>query len=377
MSDRILAHVEKVISVEEIPGANNIELCRLLGWQCIIKKSDNIKVNDLVGYCEIDSILPEIPEWEFLKDTKYRIKTRKFMKTLSQGLVIPLKYDKDCERYYIPNEYISNTPCGSRVYIQEGSDITELLGITKWLPPDEREPDQGSFQNRKKYGWFIRYMTRFQWFRKLFKKRSRSFPEYPPVSDETRIQSMHYNKLYELNKDKKFYISEKLDGQSSLYIMRKKRFKWSFEIYSRTVRKFELDNSNWSVAARKFDIKNKLRSLNKNIAIQGELIGPKIQGNKYKIEDFDLYIFNVFDMDKKVPYSLDKAIEIVNKLNLKFVPILDKNFKLLPTVDEMLALADGESTLCKTLREGLVFRTYDKSISFKAVSNKFLLKHGE
>jgi len=52
-------------------------------------------------YVEIDSIMPQLPEYEFLKDTKYRIKTRKFRGQISMGLVLPItvleKYGKlDC-----------------------------------------------------------------------------------------------------------------------------------------------------------------------------------------------------------------------------------------------------------------------------------------
>lgn len=60
---------------------------------------------------------------------------------------------------------------------------------------------------------------------------------------------------------------------------------------------------------------------------------------------------------------------------MKFVPILDTEFKLLGTVDEMITLADGKSAICDILREGLVIRNYDKQVSFKCISNKFLLRH--
>ena len=52
------------------------------------------------------------------------------------------------------------------------------------------------------------------------------------------------------------------------------------------------------------------------------------------------------------------------------------------TVDELLELANGKSLLYDTKREGLVFRPLEfvsdeevGRLSFKVVSNEFLLKH--
>ncbi len=69
------------------------------------------------------------------------------------------------------------------------------------------------------------------------------------------------------------------------------------------------------------------------------------------------------------------ATDVMHDFGIKWVPILNADFKLLPTVDEMIAYADGKSTLCDTLREGVVIRDHDNTISFKCISNQFLLKH--
>ena len=70
-----------------------------------------------------------------------------------------------------------------------------------------------------------------------------------------------------------------------------------------------------------------------------------------------------------------KAIDVINDFGIKWVPILSDCFTLLPTVDEMIAYADGKSAIADTLREGLVIRDHDNTVSFKCISNKFLLKH--
>jgi hypothetical protein len=71
------------------------------------------------------------------------------------------------------------------------------------------------------------------------------------------------------------------------------------------------------------------------------------------------------------------AKNILAEYNVGFVPLLSEDFMLKDTMDETLELADGKSVLADTLREGLVCRCYEKGISFKIVSNKFLLKNGE
>lgn len=58
--------------------------------------------------------------------------------------------------------------------------------------------------------------------------------------------------------------------------------------------------------------------------------------------------------------------------SLQTVPVYDI---ILPkTIDELLLMAEGESTLAEVEREGLVIRSLDNKISFKVISNKFLLK---
>ena len=65
----------------------------------------------------------------------------------------------------------------------------------------------------------------------------------------------------------------------------------------------------------------------------------------------------------------------MGELGFQSVPIIE-NFILPYGVDELLKLAEGKSILnANTEREGLVIRSYDMSISFKAISNKFLMKN--
>jgi len=57
------------------------------------------------------------------------------------------------------------------------------------------------------------------------------------------------------------------------------------------------------------------------------------------------------------------------------VPILDENFILPDTVDELLEYATDKSQIDGGMREGVVIRDHEGKQSFKAVSNEYLLKY--
>ena len=100
-----------------------------------------------------------------------------------------------------------------------------------------------------------------------------------------------------------FEVSEKLDGTSSTYTLRKKgKNKFEFLVCSRNVvqatpdRKcFYETNVYWEMA-KKYNIEEALKSLigdNEWITLQGETIGPDIQKNKYELKERELRCFNL------------------------------------------------------------------------------------
>jgi hypothetical protein len=132
-------------------------------------------------------------------------------------------------------------------------------------------------------------------------------------------------------------------------------------------------NTFWKVA-REMNIEEKLSSLGKNVCLQGELIGEGIQGNPYKIKGQMVKFFNAFDIDNGVRYTMPKFVDLMENCGFDYVPFLEMDFLLPNSVEGMLKYAEGSSVLNRnTEREGVVVRSYDTKISFKAISNKFLL----
>ena len=147
-----------------------------------------------------------------------------------------------------------------------------------------------------------------------------------------------------------------------------------FGVCSRNLDLLEDENNSMWKFAIESGLRDRLVGLGKNIAIQGEIIGEGIQGNPYKRIGQTVKIFNGFDIDKYDYLSLSELLDLTKILEVKTVPILDLSFTLPDTIDELLLTAEGKSMLnIKTEREGLVIRSHDRKISFKAISNKFLL----
>lgn len=358
---RNLAHIEKVEWLAPIDGKDRIVLAGILGWQVIVKK-DEFKVGDKVVFCEIDSVFPEKPEFEFLRKNKFRIKTMKLGGVLSQGIAFPISILPEKE-YEI------------------GEDVTDIIGITQYEPTMDKEPTVVEIQPTKHYPEFL---MRWKWFRNLVlpKKQHRGFPTFVSKTDETRLQNCpHY-----LNMDCKWIATEKVDGQSGTFTLQRikgKHFwnkdKFDFAVCSRNMRLWNEFNTSYWTVAKKYNIERVLHDLigdNEFVCIQGECIAPNVQKNKYHVTEPDLRVFNVIYPTGRMN-SLD-AKDLMDKHGLKFVPIVDKTVSLKGmTVNEVLDYATGKSALYDTLREGIVFRSLDGKLSFKAVSPEFLIKNGE
>jgi ATP-dependent RNA circularization protein (DNA/RNA ligase family) len=126
---------------------------------------------------------------------------------------------------------------------------------------------------------------------------------------------------------------------------------------------------------REYSLEEKLNSLGRNIALQGELIGGKIQGNPYNLNTFDVRVFKIWDIDHYCYLPMDEMIELSKSFGLTTVPVLEKGFQLPATMDEALLFADDESTLYSTNREGVVlYAEENPDVHFKIISNTFLEK---
>lgn len=391
MSERKLAHIEVIKNLRPIEGADRIEVAEVLGWECVVKKGE-FKVGDLIIYVEVDSIMPEKPEFEFLRDRKFRVKTIKLRKQISQGLVLPLST-------LGPSEAIDR--------IDEndiGLDVTELLGITKYLSPSEiaeQEVIERRIRNDKNK--LRKFMMRYSWFRKLFlsRKKKSGFPYWVSKTDEERIQNMP--QVLEQFKDKEVYVTEKIDYQSATFTGKMvPRFsgklgelipikKYQFVICSRNMTTNDKNSLYWQIA-KKYNIEQILKE-NPTLTIQGEQGDTKVQGNKYGIKEPTMWVFNIIDHEKNYHYDYFEMKNFCDKYKLPTVPILYHKFEsdkiivnrvhytlseLGSTVQELVEFSKGKSVLADIPREGIVVRCIEngrKLLSFKVINPEFLLQY--
>lgn len=326
---RNLVSLRKVRKLDNIEGADNILLANIDGWQCVVKKDEFVE-GDWGVYFEIDSIIPYAPWNDHLFKTdsdrnkgKLRIKTIRLRGQLSQGLLLP-------------------------VSLLEGKNLTDVVEVEKWEPP---VPSDIQFKS--------------------------NFPSFITKTDEERIQNLIHKLPTWL--EKKVYVTEKLDGSSiTVYVKRNDLTgEIDFGVCSRNLElKLDVIN-NYTETVKKLDIESKMRDWseknNADLVIQGELIGEGVQGNKYGIKGSDIYFFTVQDGKNK-----RLSIDIIKQLGLKTVPVLETGVTLVADHNSILKYAEGKSVLnINTEREGIVVRAMDESFSFKAISNKFLLKNNE
>lgn len=381
---RMLATVQTISSLEPITGKDRILYASFKNVSFRVIVSADTKVNDKVIYCEVDSLLPVRPEFEFLRTrcfsdkwNGFRIKNMKMCNLYSEGLVLPISLCPGAEK------------------LSDGADLSETLGVIKY-DPEALEEASTTKAPAKPLSAFRRWIYRFPLLTKLYnklffqKKESYSWPKWASKSDETRAQNLPY--IYDQYQGQQWYATEKLDGQSCLYGLQKQigffRPKYKLTVCSRNLNLKEGTVNNYWTFAKNNDIKSKLislhKKLNQDFYVQGELCGPGIQSNKYAFPERRYFVFNLRNIKTGQYLPYPAMASLCKEVGLDVVPHLETftwTFKRMP---ELLTYADGFSLFGdKVLREGVVLRSCDvrgpdrgqsNLCSFKVISPSFDLK---
>lgn len=346
---RKLVTVKKVTEIRPIPDADAIE-CAIIGggWPVVVKKGE-FKVGESGVFFEVDSFLPGDDErYAFLAKNKItwtgkegvRLRTMKLRGQLSQGLILPLSQFPE----------VQDVLRHSFADIHE-MDFAELLRVEKWEPVIPAAL-QGQIKG--------------------------PFPSWIPKTDQERIQNLIVEVLETPeNRDAKYEISVKLDGSSTTCYLRD----GETGVCSRNLElKINEENAHNSFVKNFIDsgLQAALIKIGKNIAVQGELMGPGIQGNREQLKMFKMFVFDIFDIDNGKYLTPAERIDMFSQLVAAgftgaHVPVLVQNVLPGQTLDELLNFAEGPS-LNHQIREGLVYKRVDGKFSFKTISNRFLLK---
>lgn len=348
--ERKLASIQRVLHIEPIAGADAIELARIGGWGCVTKKGE-FKVGDLGVFLEIDAVPPDRKPFRFLWQRKpkegeiasesterpgnFRLRTMRLRGALSQGLLLPL----------------SAFDLGK---VSEGDDLTERLEITKYEPPVNAMRGGGSD------------------FRA-------PFPGFIPKTDEMRVQSVPA--VLDEMRGLPYVATLKYDGSSATFCIDPRD--GEFHACSRNQSVQEGDNFTWR-AARKYDLEATLRR-QPNFAIQGELCGPGIQKNRLGLGEIALFVFGVYDIENARFLPHDAMRGWAQENGLTPVEEVETGEFFAHSQDSLLRLAEGKYAGTSNEREGIVIRPRQETVSaalagrlsFKAISNRFLLKEGD
>ena len=401
---RKMASVQKIASLTPIENSDFLEVAMMenLGWKVVVKKGE-FQIGDKVIYFEIDSAIDvkDLPPFmEFLKDRclkklftartpetsafsgEYvRIKTIKLRGQVSQGLIIPVDAIRDFNA-----ELWGMIPTNTDAVI--GMDLTEEFHVEVWDRLVE---------------W---YEERSQLGPKASMHAAGSFPSDVPKTDEERVQTAYFDLIKDpANVDGKWEVTEKNDGSSCTLFYRPLTWgsldKEPMQISSRRfLLKDDGCSDDWFEPFKRMGwdtLEDKLKDVywkgllevdntdgkayellprEHELAIQGEMIGPKFNGNRDRNKETHFRVFRIFDITEQKFVTPRVRYAICKFLGLEHVKVIEtcQIFHKLHNIDEFLAYADGK-TDNGLPREGVVFkRVDDGSVSFKAVSNKYLLK---
>jgi len=358
---RKLVTVRKISAIESIQGADKIEKVVVDGWNVVAQKGIHEVGKDILFF-EIDSFLPESdPRFEsFMKfGTRtfdgvkgHKVKTIRLKGVYSQGIIMPL------------SEFPEITDP------QEDVDYAEVVGVVKWEKPEVvgyNGDAKGTFP------WFLR------------------------KSDQERIQNL-YGKLSQTNYNTKFVGTLKMDGSSITvfyvegekysdegfgYCSRNQQLKIPEEVLfcGQLTKHLEIDitsSGKFFQGAYSSNLFYKAKELHKKFgsyyAIQGELVGAGIQGNFEKFDTYQVFAYNIFDIEKQEYVDYNTFTQMAEAVDLQICPVVyEEQYILQESLEDILAMANGTG-LKADYREGIVWREVDGQTSFKAISNRYLEK---
>lgn len=333
-----LATIQRVLDVQPHNNADSFELIKILGWQVIVKKGE-FKIGDLVIYITTDSIVPEHPEFEFLRNKKFKINPFQFKGAESAGVCCPLSILEKIHGgkineingqliYVYLNLYFNM----KELILTEGTDVTSFLNISKYETPIPAE---------------------------LAGQSKGIFPNFLIVTEEDNLRT--YPSALEELWGLPYYITRKDSGCSGTFYING----GDFGVCSRHVDLKESNTNGFWRMAKKYDIKNALQTefKNESWAIQGVICGPGIQKNPLGLTEMELHVFNLFDIKSRTYANFKRLSEFCKKYNLIMVTVITEGTAFGYDIDGIVKLASEQKYPNGCPAEGIVIRPFESFTS--------------
>ena len=115
--------------------------------------------------------------------------------------------------------------------------------------------------------------------------------------------------------------------------------------------------------------------LGKNIALQGELCGPGINGNMYQLKEHKFFMFDTFDCDTYSYYTHAERMNLCQQIAIDHVPVLYSTCPVSTEEFNVTVLLEEANHVGRfgVPAEGIVYKSHCGKHSFKVISNTFLL----
>lgn len=317
MNDK-LATIQKIKNIRKHPDADTLSIGNILGWQIIFNHiKDNYQENDLVIYICIDTIVPDHPEFEFLRKNHFRIKPIKLRHQESAGIVFPLSL---------------LIAFGYNLPVVEGLDVTDIIKVTKYERPMSEELKGIALGH---------------------------IPGFLIITDEDNLRT-YPDAISELY-SRPYYISIKVDGSSGAFFVKDNEF----GVCSRRIHLKESETNGFWKIAKKYNIETSIKTEfpDMNISINGEVYGPGIQGNPTGATELSIGIFNLFNIDKRYYLTYDEITNFCVKYNIPMVKVIEFGTSFGYTLEELIQLANKQKYSNDKFAEGIVIRSKEPFVS--------------
>ena len=375
-NERELCYIVKIDAIEPIVGSDNCEAAIVGGWRVMTRK-ETFKPGNMAVYFEIDSKVPEKEPFKFLEKKHYKVKTQKYTfggkgNFISQGLLMPLTDFPDL----FEEDHVSNmgwvykgVKCEYNI-VEPGQFLTKLLGVkysvaednTRKSKSDKFTKMRARHQKLFKKNKLVQWLWNRQWGKEILffflgnKKDKRGWPDWVRKTDEERCQNLP--QLFP-GDETKWIVTEKIDGSSTTFTYKRKGKNKGFYVCSRNVcfdtpekaEKCYYDSNIYLEMAEKYDIENKLKEILEKyggnydfVTLQGETYGEGVQKRTYGLQGHDFMAFNLIfgnNIDDQYRVNSEKMRVILLGYEIPSVPILNTDYQLLQTCDDLLTFADG------------------------------------
>lgn len=298
--------IQKIKEIKPHPNADKLELIYMedLAWQVVAQKGLH-SVGDKIIYVEIDSVVPESEVFEFLRNKHFRVRQIRLRQENSAGLILPL------EDFGIEQD------------TEVGTNVDEITGIIHYEKP---VPAQLSGQVKGNFPIHI-----------------------IPKTDERNLLSVP--RLFEELKEVPCYITQKADGSSASFINRDEMMVCSRNL----ILKEDENNAFWRMHK-----KYNLSRIPLGNAVNAEIIGEGVNGNKMRLKGHEIKVFNVYDVSG-YDYRLFSFDEIKEFCKLLDIPMVDVIFEgnlrdKYPTIQSLVDLAQKQKYESGAKAEGIVIR---------------------